>query len=65
MTSLCAVLGAVPIALALGAGAKSRVSMGIVIIYGLAFSTLLTLYIIPALYSYIAGGVKSHDSNEN
>jgi len=65
MTSLCAILGAVPIALALGAGAKSRVSMGIVIIYGLAFSTILTLYIIPALYSYIASGVKSDDSNDN
>jgi multidrug efflux pump len=52
MTSLSAMLGAVPIALAFGAGAESRVSMGIVIIYGLFFSTILTLFVIPALYGY-------------
>ncbi|NUQ82988.1 MAG: efflux RND transporter permease subunit [Bacteroidetes bacterium] len=49
MTSLATVLGALPIAMALGAGAESRVSMGIVIIGGLLFSLVLTLFIIPSL----------------
>lgn len=55
MTSLSTILGALPIALALGAGSESRVSMGIAIIGGLTFSTILTLYIIPAMYEYISG----------
>ncbi|MBC7919730.1 MAG: efflux RND transporter permease subunit, partial [Ferruginibacter sp.] len=54
MTSLAAVLGALPIALALGAASKSRMPIGIVIIGGLLFSLVLTLYVIPALYSYIS-----------
>ncbi len=54
MTSLATILGALPIALALGAGAKSRVSMGMVIIGGLLFSFILTLYVIPALYTYFS-----------
>ena len=51
MTSLATSLGALPIALALGAGAKSRMSMGIVIVGGVLFSLIFTLYIIPAMYS--------------
>ena len=54
MTSLSTILGAVPIALALGAGSESRVSMGTAIIGGLTFATLLTLYVIPAMYDYIS-----------
>ncbi len=54
MTSLATVFGAVPIALAIGAASKSRSPMGIVIIGGLVFSLGLTLYVIPALYTYIA-----------
>lgn len=53
MTSLATILGALPIALALGAAAKSRVPMGAVIVGGLIFSLILTLYIIPAFYSFI------------
>ena len=53
MTTLSTVLGALPIALALGAGSESRVSMGIVVIGGLLFSAFLTLYLIPALYTYL------------
>lgn len=51
MTSLAIALGALPIALALGAAAKSRMSMGIVIIGGTLFSLILTLFVIPAIYS--------------
>ncbi len=54
MTSLATVFGILPIALGLGAAAKSRVSMGIVIIGGLLFSLGLTLFIIPALYTYLS-----------
>ena len=54
MTSLATVLGALPIALALGAASKSRVPMGITIIGGLLFSLVLTLYVIPTLYTYIS-----------
>jgi len=50
MTSLAIALGALPIALAIGAAAKSRMGMGIVIIGGTLFSLALTLYVIPAIY---------------
>jgi len=59
MTSLSTILGILPIALALGAGSESRVSMGIAVIGGMAFATVLTLYVIPAIYSYVS----SKDSN--
>lgn len=52
MTSLATALGALPIAMALGAGAKSRMGMGIAIVGGLMFSLALTLYVIPTMYSY-------------
>jgi multidrug efflux pump subunit AcrB len=55
MTSLATVLGALPIAMALGAGAESRMGMGIVVVGGILFSLLLTLYVIPAVYSYLTG----------
>jgi multidrug efflux pump len=58
MTSLATVLGALPIALALGAASKSRMPIGIAIIGGLMFSLILTLYVIPALYTYISGKTK-------
>ena len=54
MTSMATILGALPIALALGAASKSRVPMGIAIIGGLLFSLILTLYVIPALYTYMS-----------
>jgi hydrophobe/amphiphile efflux-1 (HAE1) family protein len=54
MTSLATVLGAVPVAISIDSTANSRVPMGIVIIGGLLFSLVLTLFVIPALYTYIA-----------
>ncbi|MDX1629805.1 MAG: efflux RND transporter permease subunit, partial [Fulvivirga sp.] len=58
MTSLSTILGILPIALALGAGAESRVSMGIAVIGGMLFATILTLFVIPAVYTYITGKEK-------
>lgn len=58
MTSLSTILGTLPIALALGAGSESRVSMGIAVIGGLIFSTFLTLFVIPAIYSYFSEETK-------
>ncbi|GAB3660335.1 efflux RND transporter permease subunit [Echinicola sediminis] len=53
MTSLSTILGILPIALALGAGAESRMPMGVAVIGGLMFSTILTLFVIPAVYTYL------------
>jgi multidrug efflux pump len=59
MTSLSTILGTLPIALALGSGSESRISMGIAVIGGLIFSTVLTLYIIPSVYAFISSKEKS------
>lgn len=59
MTSLSTILGALPIALAFGAGSGSRVSMGVAIIGGLILATLFTLYVIPAMYLYISEKTKA------
>jgi hydrophobe/amphiphile efflux-1 (HAE1) family protein len=53
MTSLATVFGALPIAMALGAGAQSRVPLGIVIVGGLSFALILTLLVIPVMYVLI------------
>jgi multidrug efflux pump len=54
MTTGAMVLGAVPLALAHGAGAESRSQIGWVIVGGMTFGTLLTLYVVPVAYSYLA-----------
>ena len=54
MTSLATVFGALPIALALGAGAQSRVPLGIVVVGGLLFALVLTLFVIPVMYVLMA-----------
>ncbi len=54
MTSLSTILGILPIALGLGAGSESRVSMGIAVVGGMIFSGGLTLFVIPAVYSYFS-----------
>ncbi|PQJ35737.1 acriflavin resistance protein [Salinibacter sp. 10B] len=53
MTALSTILGVLPIALALGAGAESRVPMGVAVIGGLVVGTVLALYVIPATYTYL------------
>jgi multidrug efflux pump len=60
MTSLAMALGALPLALSLGAASTSRIPLGIVIVGGIMFSLILTLYVIPAVYSYLSR--KKHKS---
>jgi multidrug efflux pump subunit AcrB len=55
MTSLATSFGALPIALSLGASATSRIPLGIVIVGGIIFSLILTLFVIPAVYTFISG----------
>jgi len=53
MTSLSTILGILPIALSLGAGSESRVPMGVAVIGGLTLGTFLTLFVVPAMYTYL------------
>jgi multidrug efflux pump len=55
MTSISTIFGLLPIALAFGAGSESRVSMGIAVIGGMLFGTLVSLFVIPAMYIIITG----------
>ncbi len=59
MTSFATVAGAVPLMLASGAGAGSRQAIGVVIVFGVAISTLLTLFVIPTFYAAFARGTTS------
>ncbi|WP_191085903.1 efflux RND transporter permease subunit [Roseococcus microcysteis] len=54
MTSIATVFGAVPLAMATGAGAESRMALGVVIVGGVTFSTIVTLFAVPALYVMLA-----------
>ncbi len=65
MTSLATILGISPLALGFGEGAQSRVSMGIAVVGGMLFSTLLTLFVVPAAYTFISSeSKKSTDENK-
>jgi len=55
MTSLATSLGALPIAFSLGSAATSRIPLGIVVVGGIMFSLVLTLFVIPAVYTFISG----------
>ena len=59
MTSLATSLGALPIALGLGASSTSRIPLGIVVVGGILFSLILTLFIIPAMYTYLSSTHKA------
>lgn len=61
MTSLAMALGALPIALSLGAASTSRIPLGIVIVGGIMFSLILTLFVIPAMYSYLSSQKKRNE----
>ena len=54
MTVVAMILGSVPLALATGAGAESRQPIGIAIVGGLAFASLLTLFVVPVIYERFA-----------
>ena len=54
MTTGAMVLGAVPLALATGAGAESRIQIGLVIVGGMTFGTMLTLFVVPTAYTLLA-----------
>lgn len=61
MTSLAMSFGALPIALSLGAASTSRIPLGIVIVGGIMFSLILTLFVIPAMYSYMSSKKKRNE----
>ena len=54
MTSVSTILGLVPLAFATGEGANGRISMGISVVGGMLISTLLTMFIVPAVYTYVS-----------
>jgi hydrophobe/amphiphile efflux-1 (HAE1) family protein len=62
MTSLAMSLGALPLALSLGAASTSRIPLGIVIVGGIMFSLVLTLYVIPAMYSFLSSKKKVNEA---
>jgi HAE1 family hydrophobic/amphiphilic exporter-1/multidrug efflux pump len=65
MTSLATSLGALPIALSLGEAASSRVPLGIVIVGGIVFSLILTLFVVPAVYTFVSGKHVSQEEIDN
>jgi multidrug efflux pump len=64
MTSLAMALGALPLALSLGDASTSRIPLGIVIIGGILFSLILTLFVIPAMYSFLSSKKKRNALEE-
>jgi multidrug efflux pump len=58
MTSMAMALGALPLALSLGAASTSRIPLGVVIVGGICFSLLLTLFVVPAVYSFLSSKKK-------
>lgn len=62
MTSVATVMGAVPLVVAGGPGSASRATIGVVVIFGVSFSTLLSLYVVPAFYALLAPYTRSPEA---
>jgi multidrug efflux pump len=62
MTSIATIMGAVPLVLAGGPGSASRATIGVVVIFGVSFSTLLSLFVVPAFYLLLAPFTKSPET---
>jgi multidrug efflux pump len=62
MTSLAMSIGALPLALSLGDASTSRIPLGIVIVGGISFSLLLTLFVIPAMYTLLSSKKKKNEA---
>ena len=62
MTSVATIMGAVPLVVAGGPGSASRATIGVVVISGVAFSTLLSLYVVPAFYRLLAPHTRSPEA---
>ena len=61
MTSMCTAFGSIPLLIASGAGAEGRKPLGAVIFFGVVFSSILTLFVVPAVYTLIARNTRSPD----
>jgi len=62
MTSIATAVGVVPLVVAGGPGSASRATIGVVVIFGVAFSTLLSLFVVPAFYALLAPFTRSPDA---
>lgn len=64
MTAFTTLAGAIPLILSTGAGSESRIAVGTVVFFGMAFATIVTLFVIPAMYRLISGSTHSPDHVE-
>jgi multidrug efflux pump len=62
MTSIATIAGAVPLVVSGGPGSAARSTIGTVVIFGVAFSTLLSLYVVPSFYALLAPHTSSPDA---